>query len=164
MHEAGRWPDALARRLLDRIAGRDPAVSCAGRRALFRTRRGRSPCSSRVTGPRPPATSRAAHARPDSRPVTASPRGPLHRLCASTTGGHPAADRIGFGASKGRRHRLISWQIPRGSGCGRRCGGSREGSRSARRPPDRRCPWTIEGRDACRRASIPADQRALRGL
>ena len=46
----------------------------------------------------------------------------------------------------------------------RRCGGSRAGSRSsARRPPDRRCPWTIGGRDACRRASIPADQRAMRG-
>ena len=73
----------------------------------FRTRRGRSTCSSRVTGPRPPATSRAAHARPDSRPVTASPRGPLPRLCASTTGGHPAADRIGVGASKGQRHRLF---------------------------------------------------------
>ena len=62
--------------------GLSPRSRCALCRTScpFRTRRGRSTCSSRVTGPRPPATSRAAHARPDSRPVTASPRGPLHRL------------------------------------------------------------------------------------
>ena len=40
-----------------------------------------------------------------------------------------------------------------GMAMSRRKDRARTPGRSARRPPDRRCPWTIEGRDACRRAS-----------
>ena len=63
----------------------DVQVRATRRAGTTAAPRGSAPTDARPAGPapaplvRPPATSRAAHARPDSRTVMASPRGPPHR-------------------------------------------------------------------------------------
>ena len=65
------------------------------------------------------------------------------------------------GTRAGRQGRALgeggAW---RRSGCGRRCGGNRGGSGSARWPPDRRCaPPCASGERGCRRGGRPAGYR-----
>ena len=67
-----------------------PPPSGHGRAGTTSVPRASAPPDARTAGSapaplaRPPATSRAAHVRPASRPITASPRGPLHRSPLST--------------------------------------------------------------------------------
>ena len=143
---------------------RDPAVPCAGRRALS----GHDEDALRVRAALPGHARQRRRVQPTlGRTAVQSRHHPAAR-CIGCARQRPVDIRQLIGLASGLRRAddidYVSWQIPRGSGCGRRCGGSREGSRSARRPPDRR----LGGSGGCRRrlAAGPrgsADRAAVDG-
>ena len=103
-----------------------------------------------------PITNRLAGARVWPRRPATSPRVPRSRADPPVWPGRERG-RGSCGRSGAWRPARGRW---RGSGCGRRCGGSRGGSGSARRPPDRRCATPCaSGGWGCRRGGRPAGCR-----